>query len=319
MEQEPNSQKPLDNAYEQASDLKTIGQKASDALRGYGYDDLADKYDQVLHRSAPDSKEVLAHSRIANSALKELNTMAESQQGRHPALERTVQLQQQLDVSLQKQTAKGVNTRSIEDLSFPAKLYLEEKSQPLKNAAYEVAKYLDEKRKYSHPAEGKTLLQQQLDAQLQSYQSLPTSQNMENLERHTQQGIQVMKQDYEKTKAALQQENDQYVASRNYLSPEGRRLILSEAEKGEFEMPNRIKGNIVSSRANYAQGQLDQYSQVKERIFAIEQRQNEITVSGIPTGNKNYSHLSTEQQQQYANLTKTISLSTTEKSTEMER
>lgn len=292
----------MNKPVEQLADLKTIGQKAAEALRGYGYDDLAGKYDQVLHRSAPDSKEVLAHSRMASSALKELNTLAESQQGRHPALERVMQLQQQLDDRLQQQAAKGVNTRSIEDLSFPAKLYLEEKSQPLKNAAYEVAKYLDEKRKYSHPTEGKTRLQQQLDTQLQSYRALPTAQNMEKLETYTEQGIQVMKQDYESAKAALQQENEHYVAARNYLSPEGRTLILSEAEKGEFEMPNRVSGNIVMARATHAQLQLDQYTQAKEKIMQLDHPTDAVPKAAGATVDQDYPHLSAQQRQQYTQL-----------------
>ena len=255
----------------QTDDLKTIGGKAAEALRGYGYDDLASMYDQALRRSALDSKEVLAHSRIANNTLKELNEIAESKQGRHPALDKNIQLQQQLETTLQKQAeVRFDKAKSISELSFPAKLYLEENSKSLVNAAQEVTNYLDGKRQYSHPEEGKTPLQRDLDTQLQSYRSLPTSYNMEKLEQYTQRGIQVMKQDYETAKATLQQENEQYVAGRNYLSPEGRTLILNEAEKGEFEMPNRVAGNIALSRAKYAQEQLDQYTVTKEKIMQID-------------------------------------------------
>ena len=315
MEQERNSGKYP----EQPNELRTIGYKAAETLRGYGYDDLADRYDQALRRTALDSKEVLAHSRIASSTLKELNKLAASKQGRHPALDRNIQLQQQLETTLEKEAEVRLDkAKSISELSFPAKLYLEENSKSLANAAQEVTNYLDRRRQYSHPKEGKTPLQRNLDTQLQSYRSLPTSQNMERLEQYIQQSIKVMKQDYETAKATLQQENEQYVAGRNYLSPEGRTLILNEAEKGEFEIPNRVSGNIVLSRANYAQEQLDQYRQVKETIFSLEQRQNETDALSKSTSENNYSYLSTEQQQQYAHLTQNITL-TTERSNEMER
>ena len=154
-------------------------------------------------------------------------------------------------------------------------MYLEENSQPLENAAQEVKNYLDEKRNYSHAAEGKTQLQGDLDIQLQSYRSLPTSYNMERLERYTQQGIEVMREDYNQARDALQKENEDYVRERMYLSPEGKASILREVEKGEFMMPNQVKGKYVESQTNYAQQQLDQYTKTKEQIFAIDQERGE--------------------------------------------
>ena len=143
---------------------------------------------------------MFAHSRIANTTLKELNELSEERLGKHPALDRNVQVQEKLEptgagAALHKQQGLGTEkTKSVEDLSFPAKLYLEENSKPLENAAQEAANYLDEKRAYSHAAEGKTKLQSDLDVQLQSYRSLPTSYNMERLERYTQEGISVMRE-----------------------------------------------------------------------------------------------------------------------------
>ena len=74
----------------------------------------------------------------------------------HPAVERNIQIQKQLEAALQKQTGKvacSENEVCRKDLSFPAKMYLEENSKPLESAAQEVANYLDEKRAYSHSAE----------------------------------------------------------------------------------------------------------------------------------------------------------------------
>ena len=68
---------------------------------------------------------------------------------------------------------------------FPPRCTWKKNSKPLESAAKEANNYLDEKRAYSHPAEGKTQLQSQLDIQLQSYRSLPTSYNMERLETYT--------------------------------------------------------------------------------------------------------------------------------------
>ena len=223
--------------------LQTAGRQAADALRGYGYNDFAQEYERALHRAALDPREMLTHSRIANTTLKELNELSEEKQGKHPALERNVELQQKLDTALQKQQELNVEKpKSIENLSFPAKMYLEENSKPLESAAQEVTNYLDEKRAYTHPAEGKTQLQSQLDIQLQSYRSLPTSYNMERLETYTKEGVQVMKDDFESTKTNLQKENEDYVRERMYLSPEGKTSILREVEKGEFMMPNQQRG-----------------------------------------------------------------------------
>ena len=317
-----------------SEELRTASRQASDALRGYGYTDFAQEYERSLHRSALDSKEMFAHSRIANTTLKELNELTEEKYGRHPALEKNVQVQEKLDAALQKKNALGTEKpKSIEDLSFPSKMYLEENSKPLENAAQEAANYLDEKRAYHHPAEGKTQLQRHLDIQLQSYRSMPTSHNMERLETYAQQGIEVMRNDFEQTRQSVQKENEDYVRERQYLSPEGKAFLFREAEKGEFTMPNQQKGYMVESRGDYAQQQLDQYTKTKEQIFSIDQERSEgpswkqTLSTGTPadptlekdvleaenssvdkadiwktTLEKDYSHLSTEQQERYADL-----------------
>ena len=315
-------------------DLKAAGRQAADALRGYGYPDLAQEYERTLHRSALDPKEMLTHSRIASTTLKELNDLAGERlvgtpMGKHPALERNVLVQERLDAALQKQQEINLpKVNRIEDLSFPAKMYLEENSKPLANAAQEVRNYLDEKRNYSHAAEGKTQLQSGLDIQLQSYRSLPTSYNMENLERYTRQGIEVMREDFDRAKTTLQKENEDYVRERMYLSPEGKASILREVEKGEFMMPNKVKGKHVEWQTDYAQQQLDRYTKTKEQIFNIDQERDQgpswkhalsspamekddarsagVTVEKADawknTLEKDYSHLSAEQQERFADL-----------------
>ena len=124
------------------------------------------------------------------------------------------------------------------------------------------------------PPKGKTQLQSQLDIQLQSYRSLPTSYNMERLETYTREGITVMREDYNQARDALQKENEDYVRERMYLSPEGKASILREVEKGEFMMPNQVKGKYVESQTNHAQQQLDQYTKTKEQIFSIDQERS---------------------------------------------
>ena len=333
-------------------ELQTAGRQAADALRSYGYTDFAQEYERSLHRSALDPKEMFAHSRIANTTLKELNDLSEEKLGKHPALERNVQVQERLDLAyrqagaaLQKQAELGTQkSKSIENLSFPAKMYLEENSKPLENAAQEVANYLDEKRAYSHAAEGKTKLQSDLDIQLQSYRSLPSSYNMERLETYTQEGISVMRNDFEQTKEALQKENEDYVRERMYLSPEGKASIAREVEKGEFRMPNQQKGYAVESRTDYAQQQLDQYTKTKEQIFSIDQERiegpswkqalsntalekDELKPADVSvdkagawksTLEKDYSHLSAEQQERYADLQNKIVSVEPSKDQEME-
>ena len=324
-----------------SEELRTVGRQAADALRGYGYNDFAQEYERALHRSALDPREMLAHSRIANTTLKELNELSEEKQGKHPALERNVELQEKLDTALQKQQELSVEKpKSIQDLSFPAKMYLEENSKPLEQSAQEVANYLDEKRNYSHATEGKTQLQSQLDIQLQSYRSLPTSYNMERLETYTREGITVMRNDFEQAKTSLQRENEDYVRERMYLSPEGKASILREVEKGEFMMPNQVKGKYVESQTDHAQQQLEQYTKTKEQIFSIDQERSEgptwkqtLTSPAIEknesqtdkvdawksTLEKDYSHLSAEQQERYADLQSKIISIEPSKDQEIER
>ena len=69
---------------DQSEDLQSAGRQAADALRGYGYPDLAQEYERTLRRSALDPKEMFVHSRIANTTLKELNDLAQEKQGKHP-------------------------------------------------------------------------------------------------------------------------------------------------------------------------------------------------------------------------------------------
>ena len=321
-------------------ELQNVGQQAADALRGYGYPDFASQYEQALHRASLDPKGALVHGLVAKSTLKQLNDWHAERFANHPALERNIQIQERLDTALQKQQELSVQkSKSIEELSFPAKMYLEENSKPLEHAAQEVANYLDEKRAYSHSAEGKNLLQSHLDIQLQSYRSLPTSYNMERLETYTKQGIQVMKDDFEQTKTNLQKENEDYVRERMYLSPEGKTSILREVEKGEFMMPNQQRGYIVESRTNYAEQQLDQYTKTKEQIFSIDQERTQspswkqaLSSPAIEkeepqmdkanawktTLEKDYSHLSTEQKERYADLQSRIVPAAPSKDQEME-
>ena len=298
----------------------------------------------------------MAHSRIASNTLKELNGLSEEKlvgttMGKHPALDRNVQVQERLDDLLQQQQKLNVSkSQRLEDLSFPAKMYLEENSKPLEHAAQEVHNYLEEKRAYSHSVEGETRLggtplQSVLNVQLQSYHSLPTSYNMDNLERYTKQGIQVMRDDFEQAKTTLQKENENYVRERTHLSPEGKASILREVEQGEFTMPNQQKGHAVESRADYAQQQLDQYTKTKEQIFSIDQERiegpswkqalsdpaiekNELEPTGSTvdkantwrtTLEKDYSHLSTEQQERYADLQSKIVSVEPSKDQEIER
>jgi hypothetical protein len=182
-------------------------------------------------------------------------------------------------------------------------------------------------------------LQSHLDIQLQSYRSLPTSYNMERLETYTREGITVMRNDFEQAKTSLQRENEDYVRERMYLSPEGKASILREVEKGEFMMPNQQRGYIVESRTNYAEQQLDQYTKTKEQIFSIDQERSSgpswkqaLTSPAIGKDEpqmdkanawktmlqKDYSHLSTEQQERYADLQSKIVPDSPSKDKEME-
>ena len=109
-----------------SEELQSVGRQAADALRGYGYTDFAQEYERALHRSALDAKEMFTHSRIANTTLKELNDLSANKHGQHPALERNVAVQERLDTALQKQQElSSQKAKTIEDLSFPAKMYLE--------------------------------------------------------------------------------------------------------------------------------------------------------------------------------------------------
>ena len=224
----------------QQEELQHVGRSAADTLRGYGYEGLAQEYERVLHRYAPDSKEVLAHSRIASTTLKELNQLTEARQGKHPALERNVAVQQQLAARLHPQASTGVDqAKPLDALSFPGKLFLEKHSKPLEHAAQEVRNYLHEKQLSVQPlayrqagAVDKSPLQQTLENQLASYRALPTAYNMEQLETHARKGLTIMQQDYQTAQRATQQANERYVAERDFLSAHGRSLILSEARKG---------------------------------------------------------------------------------------
>lgn len=326
-------------------ELQSIGKQAADALRGYGYPDLAQEYERSLRRASLEPKEMLTHSRIANVTLKELNELSEEKLSatpgaRQPGLERNIALQEKLEAILQERGQRAVEpSQSLQDLSFPAKMYLEENSKPLESAAQEVANYLDEKRAYGHATEGKTKLQSDLDIQLQSYRSLPTSYNMERLEKYTQEGIDVMKNDFEQTKKALQKENEDYVRERMYLSPEGKASILREAERGEFMMPNQQRGHAVESRADYAQQQLYQYAKTKEQILSIDKKHDkgpawkqalsspaiDRTEPEVAQPNtrkdiveKDFSHLSAEQQERYAQLGSSMVNTQTSRDQEME-
>ena len=315
----------------QQEELQQIGRSAADALRGYGYPYLAQEYERSLHRAGLDRKEMLAHSQIASTALKELNQLAEARQGKHPALERNVQLQQQLAASLQKQTETGVNnTKPLDTLSFPGKLFLEKHSKPLEHAAQEVRNYLHEKQQSTHPAADKPLLQRSLENQLASFRALPTAYNMEQLETHTRKGLSEMQQDYQQTQRTTQQANERYVAERDFLSAHGRSLILSEAEKGEFEMPNRQKGAYVAVRIDRIEQQLAQYSKTKQQVLALDSNQSErnanVHSNDSAQGFKSsihathdFAHLSEAQQDRFADLSKQMPPVQRSISTELER
>ena len=160
---------------------------------------------------------------------------------------------------------------------------------------------------------------------LQSYRSLPTSYNMERLEKYTQEGIGVMKTDFERTKEALQKENEDYVRERMYLSPEGKTSILREAEKGEFMMPNqqaRPHRGISSRLRPTATGSVHQKPKGKFSVLTRNEKKNYLGNRlylaqrlsgraseaaepnvGKDTTKKDFSHLSAEQQERYAQLT----------------
>ncbi|MGD1894169.1 MAG: hypothetical protein ACFB15_26680 [Cyclobacteriaceae bacterium] len=63
-----------------------MGYQAADTLRSYGYPDLAQEYERVLHRASLAPNEILAHSRIASTALKELNALSQEKHGGHPVM-----------------------------------------------------------------------------------------------------------------------------------------------------------------------------------------------------------------------------------------
>nr|WKN38710.1 hypothetical protein K4G66_08340 [Tunicatimonas sp. TK19036] len=301
------------------NELQRVGPQAADALRGYGYPDLAGEYECTLHRSTLDPQAMLAHSRIANTALKELNNLAEVKQGRHPALQRTIQLQERLEAALpSNQQAEAA--RSTADRSLPTKSTLKENSESLGTAAQEVANYLREKRGYSQASI--TELEEKLGTELTTYRSSPNVQTLEKLETHTREGMAVMKADFGAAKEAMQKENEEYVRERNYLSEEGKEFILKESERGEFLLPNGQKGHSMESRITFTQQQLEQYASIKDQIISSDRQQNgqlpikqalsnttehpEVGASTIDSQRssleQNYPHLSSEQQDRYVSL-----------------
>lgn len=312
----------------QREEVLQAGQTAADALRGYGYDEVAQQYERVLHRYAPDSKEVLAHSRIASTTLKELNQLAEERLGKNPALERTVEVQHRLQKALQSEP----KPKALEELSFPARQYLETKSKPLEQAAEEVSRYLEEKSRYGDQRETDAKLRANLSQQLDSYRALPTAYNMERLEKYTRQGIEVMRTDYEQAKAIQQKKNEEYVANANSLSSHGRAEMLAEAEKGAFKMPNGQSGQHVAGRATRAEQQLERYTHVRARITSIDQDYQQITQHtlrspGLETHRQekepekmtsSYAHLSAQKQERYAELMSQPALVTASKQPEVE-
>ena len=263
--------------------------------------------------------------------------------GGHPALTKNQQIQAQLDTAIKQQTALE-SPKRLEDLSFSAKLYLEEHSKPLERAAQEVRNYLDEKRTFHHDGvryqqQGKTQLQTQSEAPLTRFRTNPTAYIMDSPEARTREGLGVMTEDYRLAREATQKDNERYVAQRSFLSTEGRTKILNEAEKGEFELPNRQKGYIVASRTGNAQQQLEQFTQTKEQIVRIDQYQQDqvgqqsilsssafekndpevdwVDMTKTPLG-QDYAHLSSELQEHYAHLQSKITSATPAKDQERE-
>ncbi|MEM9931856.1 MAG: hypothetical protein AAF840_18840, partial [Bacteroidota bacterium] len=217
-------------------ELQAVGKQAADALRGYGYPDFAQEYERALHRSALYPKDTLAHSRMANVALKELNTLSEERQGRHLALNRNIEIQEKLENTLWKVQQKDQDY-PVPTLSHQGKEYLKENSQPLVNAAYEVDRYLRDKRIHSHPESKMTSLERRLGEGIEKHQQHPSTTSMTELEKNTRTGLSEMKADFQQTKEAFRQENERYIAERDYLSEAGKKTIRREADQGIFMMP----------------------------------------------------------------------------------
>ena len=109
-------------------------------------------------------------------------------------------------------------------------------------------------------------------------------------------------------------------------------------------MPNQQRGYIVESRIDHVEQQLNQYTKTKEQIFSIDKgrtegpswkqalgspalEKDESKSAGISVGQtntwrtslqKDYSHLSAEQQERYADLQSKIVPATPSKDQEME-
>ena len=104
-------------------------------------------------------------------------------------------------------------------------------------------------------------------------------------------------------------------------------------------MPNQQKGHAVELRTDHAQQQLDQYTKTREQIFSIDQERTEgpswkqslanpviekseseleKTNAWKTTLEKDYTHLSAEQQERYTDLQRSIVPAGSSKDQEME-
>lgn len=139
--------------------------------------------------------------------------------------------------------------------SLKAETEQHHKKENLVGAGYEVLHYLRNKRIYSATQEHVTL-ENTLEKQLTDYRSASTTKVDHTLVQNTQQGLGIMKSDYEKTQKAVINENEQYIRERNFLSPKGIEVIRGEADKGEFRMPNGQQGRHVQSHIHTAEEKL---------------------------------------------------------------
>ncbi|WKN42732.1 hypothetical protein [Tunicatimonas pelagia] len=251
-------------------ELQSVGNQAAEALRGYGYPDLAQEYERALHRSVLYPKDALAHSRMVNVALKELNTLSEERQGRHLALNRNIEIQERLENTLWKVQQKDQGY-PMPTLSHQGKEYLKGNSQPLVNAAHEVSHYLRDKRVYSQPETAITPLERRLDEGLDHHRQHPSTTTMAELEKHTRTGLNEMKEDFLQTKEAFRQENERYIAKRDFLSEAGKETIRREADQGIFMMPNRQRGHSVMMTIGRVEEHLNEFSQAKKQAMEMDQ------------------------------------------------
>lgn len=175
-------------------------------------------------------------------------------------------------------TSEELNRKSQSKLSSTAT----NDQDRLISAGYQVLNYLREKRHFTH--QPTTILEIALQNALSIHSEsksvggtgamvAPTGKRDEVLYQSTLKGLSVMKEDYHTAKAALQHKNEQYIAQRNFLSEEGKKLIRQEPGKGEFSVANGQRGHIVASRIEAIQKILNDIGQYPLRQYPL----------GVPT------------------------------------